>query len=367
METRPMDTLEKLKQTPPGPARVKAAHDLAVKETAKRDQARADQIMACLVLTQKHEWSQAKAARAAKVSVQNLFGSGTAATVKVAEQLPNLPNWDEAKATAELESAVAQYAEAKATAKDTVQIRRDGIVALYTGAHDGRLWEPADIADATDVPDYLVRADLKAARVTMRPLRGKNVATPGGPPAKLADIARMLRVRFETLRSAVRAASRPEKAGKPGAFPMDAIDPDTGLYRPAVVKTWWETRPRPRAAYAPQGESLRRLAEQIGESYEKVKAAVRTARLDGALPGGVVHDDETYNPEAFVTWWREREKAMNAGVTLVQLAFELSEDVERVRGRVRWARDKDRFPDGIRLDNGRYDREAFKAWWTEQQ
>ncbi|MEN3540986.1 hypothetical protein AAH991_38135 [Microbispora sp. ZYX-F-249] len=204
------------------------------------------------------------------------------------------------------------------------------------------------------MPDYLVRADLKAAKVEMRPLRGK-------------DVARMLRVNFGTLRSAVRAASRPEKEGKPGAFPPDAIDEATGLYRPAVVKAWWESPKRwSRAAYAPQGETLARLAEQIGEPYEKVKAAVRTARENDTLPDGVVNDDETFNTEPFLTWWRKRESELNEGATLVQLAVELSEDIERVRGRVRWAREKGRFPDGVKLPNGRFDVDKFKAWWTQQ-
>ncbi|MEN3540985.1 hypothetical protein AAH991_38130 [Microbispora sp. ZYX-F-249] len=52
--------------------------------------------------------------------------------MKAAEHLPKLPAWSEAKAQAELESAVSRYGEAKALASEAVKLRREGIVALYT-------------------------------------------------------------------------------------------------------------------------------------------------------------------------------------------------------------------------------------------
>ncbi|MEN3540984.1 hypothetical protein AAH991_38125 [Microbispora sp. ZYX-F-249] len=74
-----MDTIEKLKQMSQGPARARAAHEVAGTEAERRDEARGDRIQACLVLTRKHGWTQARAARAAGLTVQNLFGSGSTA------------------------------------------------------------------------------------------------------------------------------------------------------------------------------------------------------------------------------------------------------------------------------------------------
>uniref|UniRef100_UPI003F49668E hypothetical protein n=1 Tax=Streptosporangium sp. CA-235898 TaxID=3240073 RepID=UPI003F49668E len=356
-----MDTsdIDALRAMPAGTERIRAAHKVTTDAIAAAAEHRAEIDKLAAVLYYRHGWKKAPLARAAGMYTTNLFPARVT--------LPRPPDdlvLSQEDAEAQLAEQSLAYREAQELADNARAIRRDDVVALYEGRIDRKLWETADIARETSSPeadesgmsDSLVKADLLARDVTLRPGKGQRVAALDGPPASLPDIARMLHVTPVRMKNAVQAHKRA------GTFPEGAMVGD--LYVPQVVAEWWPTTARAakRAAYAPQGEQLATLARRIGESYDKVKTAVRYAEEDDALPEGVKLDDGTYGEEKFLTWWRARAEALQAGTTLKDLAADLRVDYEWLRQQVRAYRKKHgELPEGVELPYRRWDGEKFVA------
>jgi hypothetical protein len=148
-----------------------------------------------------------------------------------------------------------------------------------------------------------------------------------------------------------------------GTFPENAM---VGKhYVPAAVAEWWPTTARAaqRAAFAPLGEQFATLARRYGENYDAVKTAVRYAEEDNALPEGVKLDDGTYNEQAWLTWWLARAAALTAGTTLKDIAADLQVEYEWLRQRIRAYRTKHdgALPEGVQLPYRRWDKDKFVA------
>ncbi|MET8382411.1 hypothetical protein ABZV14_05315 [Streptosporangium canum] len=138
------------------------------------------------VLLYRHGWKKARLGRAACISPMNLFS----ARVTLPEPLDDFVLTE---VEAQLTDKSPSYRQEQERAKAAREIRRDDVVALYQGHIDGRRRETPDIAQETGMSDNLVKADLIARQVELRPAKGQRAATLDRPAAPLPDIARMLR------------------------------------------------------------------------------------------------------------------------------------------------------------------------------
>ncbi|MEV7011668.1 hypothetical protein [Streptosporangium sp. NPDC051022] len=341
-------TIEAIQAMPPGAGRARAAHEAT--EDANIAAAIHRQTITGLVAVLEGDYGHTKAdlGRSTGIAVQNLFPPN-AVLPRPKGKAPKEP-----QAVKQLAEEATGYRDERAKAKAVREIRRDDVAALYQGALDGRQWETGEIARETGMSDSLVKADLKARGVDLRPATGPRTASLDDESATLAEIARMLRVDYKRLKDAVQAHTRsrtlPEEAEAGGGAADDR------RYVPRVVAEWWPTiRSAKRVAYAPQGAKLSDLARRYGENYEKVKTAVRYAERAGELAEGVRNDDGTFNEQAWLEWWRAR------GVTLSDIAAEQGVDYEKLRQRVRAFLSKHELAEGVRLDSGRWNRERFLA------
>ncbi|MER6830811.1 hypothetical protein ABT352_32795 [Streptosporangium sp. NPDC000563] len=352
--------LAKLRAMPAGIDRIRAAHAIVTSatEAAERHRAEIDEFVA--VLLYRYGWKKARLARASGIAVVVLFR----ARVVLPEPPADLV-MAEAEAEENLTTAAAAYRSQQGLAKDAREVRRDDIQAMYLGHLDGKLWETGEVGrkvstEGVALSDSLVKADLTARDIERRPASGHRVATPDGPAAPLADIARMMHVAPNRLKDAVQAAKRGNR------FPTAAMEGD--LYVPRAVAQWWPTTERAsKRAYGPKGEQLATLARRYGLNYQAAKTAVRYAEeragTPEGLPAGVHHDDGTFDEEKFLTWWRARAEMLEAGTTLKAIAEDLRVDYGWLRDRIKAYKAKHggALPDGVQLPYRRWDKDKFVA------
>ncbi|MEU8378710.1 hypothetical protein [Streptosporangium sp. NPDC048865] len=352
--------LASLRAMPAGVDRIRAAHAIVTSATeeAEKHRGQIDEFVA--VLLYRHGWKKARLARASGIAVVVLFR----ARVVLPEPPADLV-MSEADAEENLTTAAAAYRNQQNLAKEAREVRRDDVVAMYLGHLDGKLWETPAIArevstEGVALSDSLVKADLAAREVERRPASGHRVAELDGPPAPLPNIARMMHVAPNRLKDAVQAAKRSNR------FPAGAMEGD--LYVPRAVAEWWPTTERAsKRAYGPTGEQLATLARRYDLNYQAAKTAVRYAEeragTPEGLPAGVHHDDGTFDEEAFITWWRARAEALQAGTTLKDIAESLQVDYAWLRDRIKAYKKKhgDALPEGVQLPYRRWDKDKFVA------
>ncbi|SDH67862.1 hypothetical protein SAMN05421505_12048 [Sinosporangium album] len=423
--TTPQDAdriLTELRGKPSSTDRVRDAHRAVTDALGAGREQRKALATAAWVLHHRHGISKRRAVAGSGVQVYTVFPppSAPADAEQEAEIVAQLPDWDHDEATRRRDTAAALLHTLKLLEDGAREVRRTDIAHLYTGQLDGRQHEITDISADLDIEASTIRGDLKAADVPLRPVHRFRTATPGDASATLGEIARMLGVPRLVLKERIRYWSAPERARHEQAFPADGRT-DDGHYRPGPVRQWWQQMPV--VAAAPAGISLRRAAEQVGEPYESVRSAVQQAVDKGELTSEVIAADGSVNPAKFTAWWSRRKglttlpklcaqvgtgiKAFRLairaaetdgtfpaearpgggdlydgpkvlawwadrtrGVSLVDAAGELGTTPERLRYQLRKAegrlgtREGTGLPAGVRLDNGRLDLKAARAWWN---
>jgi hypothetical protein len=351
--------LQELTGMPAGVDRIKAALRIGNDAADKAKPAREQLAKAAWVLAYRHGWSKTKAAKDTGLFTTSIFPAAALVEPSEEEILAALPDWDEDTAVAERSAAAAVFAVCKAVEDGARDVRRRDVAALYTGQLDGRQWEMADIGNTFNVDTTMVKSDLKAADVELRPSQRRKVATPQSGPENLGAIARMLGVSRLYLKDRITYWRNPAREGNPKAFPPDAAA-DGGKYWPSKVAAWF--RSLPTVAASPTGLTLRRAADRVGEPYDTVKSAIDQAADDGTLPAGLVYSNGAVHEGHFVEWWRTRKERLHAGVPLSDVADELGVDYKTFRTRVRAAEDAGTLPDTARRGD-RYDRDGLVEWW----
>ncbi|GHE31344.1 hypothetical protein GCM10017673_37590 [Streptosporangium violaceochromogenes] len=336
-ETR---AIEKLRAAAAGAGRARAAHEMTEQANAAAAAHRAEITGLAAVLHEVHGAGKIALARAAGIAVQNLFPPN--AVLPRPAQPPEEP-----QAWKQLRAEAYGYRLQRAKAHAAREVRRDDVVALY------QQQEPSRIARELGMVDSLVKGDLKARGVELRP--AIKAAGLDDESATLAEIARMLGVDYKWLKDRVRSHQRGGTLPEGAEFRQGSRD-GKPRYVPRVIAGWIPAIRQPRRVdHAPKGEKLADLARRFGEPYERVRTAIRVAEQAGDFPTGVRNPDGTFNEEPFMAWWRAR------GVTLKDLAAELGADYEPLRWRVRTFLNSGSLPDGVRLPSGRWNREGFMA------
>ncbi|MEU4703347.1 hypothetical protein [Nonomuraea dietziae] len=354
-----MATIEELNDMPPGLDRIRAAHRTAGDAADAAKPAREQLTKAAWELRYRHKWSKAKASEKTGLFSTTLFPAASLVEPSEEEILERLPGWDLETALAEREAAAAKFATQRAIEDAAREIRRKDVAALYQGHIDGRQWDQAEIGAEFGMDTTMVKADLKAMGVELRPSQRRKVASEEGAPVDLGPISRMLGVSRLYLKAVIRYWGDPARAEDPKAFPQDAAAGE-GKYWPGKVKQWFERLPV--VAASPTGLTLARAAERVGEPYEAVKAAIDSAAEDGTLPADVVYSNGAVHEERFTAWWRERKERLYSGDSLITLAELLKVDYKGLRTKVRAAEEAGELPKGVKLGE-RYDRIQFLSWW----
>ncbi|MET8006294.1 hypothetical protein [Nonomuraea glycinis] len=351
--------LQELTGMPAGVDRIKAALRIGNDAADKAKPAREQLAKAAWVLAYRHGWSKTKAAKDTGLFTTSIFPAAALVEPSEKEILAALPDWDEDTAVAERTTAAKVFSACRAVEDGAREVRRHDVAALYQGQFDGRLWEIADIGTEYGMDTTMVKADLKAAGVELRPSQRRKVASPEGGPENLGAIARMLGISRLYLKDRITYWRNPSRADNAKAFPPDAAA-EGGKYWPNKVAAWF--RSLPTVAASPTGLTLRRAADRVGEPYDTVKSAIDQAADDGTLPAGLVYSNGAVHEGHFVQWWRTRKERLHAGVPLSDVADELGVDYKAFRMKVRAAEDAVELPAEARRGD-RYDRDGLVAWW----
>lgn len=360
-----MTPAERLENRQPGMNRVKAAHAIVVEEAPKVSAASAKLRKAAWVLHHRHGWSKSKAASGTGLALTSVFPPAKVVEPSREEILAQLPDWDEATAKTTRDEQARKYATAKQEENTARDIRRRDVSALYQGHLDGKLWEMADIGTGAGLDTTVIKADLKALGVKIRPGQKRKAASVDGPPAPLGDIARMAGVSPLYLRDRVGYWSDPSRARRKHAFPTDAAVEDD-LYDPGKVKAWLDTLPQ--VAASPRGLALRAFAGRIGENEETVKSALTAAADRGLLEPGTVLPDGAVDEALATVWWKRRKETLTAasqGESLYALADTHGRPYKDLRLLVREAEKAGTFPEQAKIGD-RYVPERFAAWLAQQ-
>ncbi|GAA4209211.1 hypothetical protein GCM10022252_75390 [Streptosporangium oxazolinicum] len=366
-----MATADELERRPPGMARIKAAHQIVVDEAPKVSEASEKLREAAWVLHHRHEWSKSRAASGTGMALTSVFPPPKFVEPSKEDILKKLPDWDEIIARATIALEARNYRNAKAEGGKARDIRRRDIAALYQGHLDGKLWEMADIGTEAELDTTVVKADLKALKVAIRPGQKRKAAVLGGPPAPIGDIARLAKVSPLYLRQQVGYWSAPERTPGKHAFPGDAAVGD-GLFDPDMVLAWLKKLPT--VASAPAGLTLRAFSGRIGENEETVKSAIAKAADRGTLPSGAVLPDGSVNEAVTTSWWQQRSAAKAEAaspepggpvlVLMQDVAADLEVPVHTFRYQVRKATTAGTLPPAVRPDGKKFDLPAARAWWA---
>lgn len=355
-----MATIDELNDMPSGPERLRAAHRTATDAAAKAKPARDALATAAWVLHYRHGWSRSKAAKDTGLFTTSIFPHSVVVELTDEEILARLPTFSLEEALEERDKNAREFRRLKAIEEAARDIRRKDVAALYQGHYDGRQWEMVDIAAAAGGMDMsIVKSDLKASGVEVRPGQKRKVANIEGSPEDLGPIARMLGVSRLYLKALVRYWRDPARADDPKAFPADAIAED-GKYWPGKVAAWF--RSMPTVAASPTGLTIARAAERVGEPYETVKAAIDSAAEDGTLPADIVYSNGAVHEGRFTAWWRARKEYLHAGESLSALAEALGVDYKNLRTTVRSFEQVGELPEGVKIGE-RYDKVRFIEWW----
>ncbi|MFI6536613.1 hypothetical protein ACIBHY_29475 [Nonomuraea sp. NPDC050547] len=367
MSSTPVPTLDELRAMPAGPDRIRAAAAAAAAANDSAKTAREALATAAWTLHYRHRdkgWSKQKASKGTGVGATSLFPTGSPVAPSEDQILELLPVWEVGAALTARDAAAADLAKHRAFADGAREIRRTDIAALYQGHLDGRQWEISEIGAEFELDLTMVAGDIKAVGVTLRPSQRRKVASEASDqPTGLGPIARMLGTSRLYLQACVRYWSDPARAEKPNAFPSEAVAGE-GKYWPGKVKPWFERLPA--MAAAPTGLSLHRAAALVGEPYPTVKSAITAAAEAGTLPPDIVYANGAVNEDRFVAWWRERKERLTAGTTLVDAAEKVGVNEKTFRTAVHEAEEAGELLKEAKVSDRRYDEDLLLAWWRRK-